>query len=159
MSKKSFNELSKRFLELEKHCTSLELSLQQSQEKIKNDKHRKKHDTPLVSDLNNKTFEINHLNAQLQDKNIEIIRDGENLDKMKGKGNACIFLGYSLSLKIMTVLAITKSEDNTSGLELQIQENVPTLDLTSSVVSDADASDKRQQQQDITSSTPTTVAA
>ncbi|GJY90323.1 hypothetical protein Tco_0505519 [Tanacetum coccineum] len=52
----SFNELSKRFSELELHCISLELSLQQSQEKIKNEKLWKMHDTPLVFDLNNKIF-------------------------------------------------------------------------------------------------------
>ncbi|GJU43186.1 retrovirus-related pol polyprotein from transposon TNT 1-94 [Tanacetum coccineum] len=81
---KSFHELSKRFSEREKHCISLELSLQQSQEKIKNDKLSKEHDTPLVSDLNNKTFEINDLKSQLQDKNIAISELKKLIEKLKG---------------------------------------------------------------------------
>ncbi|GJY29045.1 retrovirus-related pol polyprotein from transposon TNT 1-94 [Tanacetum coccineum] len=59
-----------------------------------------------------------------------IARDGENLDKMKEKGDACIFIGYS-----------TQSRANKS-----------------SAVHDADALDKRQQQ-NTTQSTTTTVDA
>ncbi|GJV90499.1 hypothetical protein Tco_1538312 [Tanacetum coccineum] len=75
----------KRFSKLEKHCISLELYLKQIQEKIKNDKLWKKHDTPLGSDLNNKTFEINDLKAQLQDKNIAISELKILIEKIKRK--------------------------------------------------------------------------
>ncbi|GKC84560.1 retrovirus-related pol polyprotein from transposon TNT 1-94 [Tanacetum coccineum] len=44
-----------------------------------------------------------------------IVRDGENLDKMKEKGDACIFVGYSTQSK---------------GHDLQSQENVPLADET-----------------------------
>ncbi|GJS08922.1 putative reverse transcriptase domain-containing protein [Tanacetum coccineum] len=81
----NYIEALKKFEQLEKHCISLELSLQQSQEKIKNDKLWKKHDTPLVSDINIKTFEINDLKAQLQDKNIAISELKKLIEKMKRK--------------------------------------------------------------------------
>ncbi|GJZ76473.1 hypothetical protein Tco_0641145 [Tanacetum coccineum] len=93
---KSFNKLSKRFSELEKHCISLKLSLQQSQEKIKNDQLWKKHDSPLVSDLNNKTFEIDDLKAQLQDKNIAIDELKKLIEKLKGKSMITKFVKPSV---------------------------------------------------------------
>ncbi|GJV49190.1 hypothetical protein Tco_1439402 [Tanacetum coccineum] len=77
--------------ELEKHCISLELSLQQSQEKIKNEKLWKNHDAPLIFDLNKKYIEINDLNAQLQDKNIAIIELKKLIEKMKGKSVDTMF--------------------------------------------------------------------
>ncbi|GKB77214.1 hypothetical protein Tco_0944109 [Tanacetum coccineum] len=80
-----YSDIACKFSELEKHFISLKLSLQQSQEKNKNDKLWKKHDTPLVSDLNNKTFEINDLKAQLQDKNIAISELKKLIENMKGK--------------------------------------------------------------------------
>ncbi|GJT47753.1 hypothetical protein Tco_0973910 [Tanacetum coccineum] len=62
---KSFNELSKRFSELEKHCISLELSSQQRNERFQNDKPCKNQDAPEFPEF----FEIN-----------------EFWNKMKGKG-------------------------------------------------------------------------
>ncbi|GKA61726.1 hypothetical protein Tco_0761245 [Tanacetum coccineum] len=60
-----------------------------------------------------------------------IVKDGENLDKMKEKGDACIFVGYSTQLKAYKLCQI-----------------LPPA---------ADAPDKRQQQ-NTTPSTSTTVA-
>ncbi|GJX44646.1 hypothetical protein Tco_0261322 [Tanacetum coccineum] len=54
---KSFNELSKKFAELEKHCISLELSLQHKTEK--NDRPCKNQDTPEFPEF----LEINELKA------------------------------------------------------------------------------------------------
>ncbi|GJY53917.1 retrovirus-related pol polyprotein from transposon TNT 1-94 [Tanacetum coccineum] len=82
-----FNSLEKEiwFSELEKQCISLELSLQQSQEKIKDGKLWTKHDTPFVSILNNKTFEINDLKAQLHDKDIAMSDFKKLIENTKGK--------------------------------------------------------------------------
>ncbi|GKB99300.1 retrovirus-related pol polyprotein from transposon TNT 1-94 [Tanacetum coccineum] len=65
---KSFNELSKKFVELEKLCISLELSLQQRNGSFQNDRPCKNQDAPEFPEF----FEINELKAQLQDKNIVI---------------------------------------------------------------------------------------
>ncbi|GJS91376.1 retrovirus-related pol polyprotein from transposon TNT 1-94 [Tanacetum coccineum] len=81
--------------------------------------------------------------------------DGENLDKMKEKGDACIFVGYATQSrgyrvynkrKAMHELPQMMSDQNSSGLvpqcqtialehnslspELQCQENVPIADTT-----------------------------
>ncbi|GJW04630.1 retrovirus-related pol polyprotein from transposon TNT 1-94 [Tanacetum coccineum] len=72
VNNKSFNELSKRFSELEQHSINLELALQQSQEQIKNDKASKQQESNSFRELNVKYFEIQDLKAQLQDKDIAI---------------------------------------------------------------------------------------
>ncbi|GJS04850.1 retrovirus-related pol polyprotein from transposon TNT 1-94 [Tanacetum coccineum] len=102
--------------------------------------------------------------------------DGENLDKMKEKGDACIFVDILLSQEltefITSLSPFPQSQENVP----QAAESVTTsneLDLLFSLMFDelfngstlavskssailtADASDKRQRQQDSTSSTPT----
>ncbi|GJT75095.1 retrovirus-related pol polyprotein from transposon TNT 1-94 [Tanacetum coccineum] len=72
VNNKSFNELSKRFSELEQHSINLELALQQSHEQIKHDKVWKQKESSSFRELNYKFFEIQDLKAQLQDKNIAI---------------------------------------------------------------------------------------
>ncbi|GJX88638.1 retrovirus-related pol polyprotein from transposon TNT 1-94 [Tanacetum coccineum] len=96
-----------------------------------------------------------------------IVRDGENLDKMKEKGDACIFVGYFTQSRAyrMTLDHVSSdpvSQGPTTVFEQdslspgpQSQENVPQVAKTSSAVTTADASDKRQQQLDSTSSTST----
>nr|GEX71145.1 ribonuclease H-like domain-containing protein [Tanacetum cinerariifolium] len=41
--------------------------------------------------------------ALSKDETVHLLRDGENVDKMKEKGNACIFLGYSTQLRAYRV--------------------------------------------------------
>ncbi|GJY81779.1 hypothetical protein Tco_0494530 [Tanacetum coccineum] len=65
INNKSFNELSKRFSELEQHSINLELALQQSREQIKHDKVWKQKESSLFRELNDKFFEIQDLKAQL----------------------------------------------------------------------------------------------
>ncbi|GJW41557.1 reverse transcriptase domain-containing protein [Tanacetum coccineum] len=72
VNNKSFNELSKRFFELEQHSINLELALKQSQEQIKNNKDWKQQESNSFQELNVKYFEIQDLKAQLQDKGIAI---------------------------------------------------------------------------------------
>ncbi|GJX34139.1 retrovirus-related pol polyprotein from transposon TNT 1-94 [Tanacetum coccineum] len=115
---------------------------------------------------------------------------GENLDKMKEKGDACIFVGYftqskdHVSSDPAPQCQATTLEQVSLSLDPQSQENVPLADETvttslneldmlfslmfdeyfngatpvvskSSAVPTTDASDKRQQQPDSTSSTST----
>ncbi|GJU15261.1 retrovirus-related pol polyprotein from transposon TNT 1-94 [Tanacetum coccineum] len=72
VNNKSFNELSKRFSQLEQHSINLELALQQSQEQLNNDKVWKQKESNSFRELNVKYFEIQDLKAQLQDKDIAI---------------------------------------------------------------------------------------
>nr|GEX11579.1 hypothetical protein [Tanacetum cinerariifolium] len=57
VEKEVYNELSSRFLQLEKHCFSLEISIQQKEESFQNNK-----------PLNSKTIENADLKAQIQEK-------------------------------------------------------------------------------------------
>nr|GFC71740.1 hypothetical protein [Tanacetum cinerariifolium] len=53
--------------------------------------------TLLQKGFNIKRLLLEHLNrtALSKDGTVLLLRDGENLDKMKEKGNECIFVGYS----------------------------------------------------------------
>ncbi|GKC65038.1 hypothetical protein Tco_1097636 [Tanacetum coccineum] len=57
-----YNELSKRFLQLEKHCISLEISIQQKEESFHSNKPCKNKEYPEFREF----FVINDLKAQLQ---------------------------------------------------------------------------------------------
>ncbi|GJT22899.1 integrase, catalytic region, zinc finger, CCHC-type containing protein [Tanacetum coccineum] len=111
-----------------------------------------------------------------------IVRDGENLDKMKEKGDACIFVGYSNMSKAYKVynkrtrVIVETIQINFDELPLMTYDSHDVNDRVeslfspmfdeyfngenqvvskSSVVTTADASDKRQQRPDSTSSTST----
>nr|GEU91550.1 putative ribonuclease H-like domain-containing protein [Tanacetum cinerariifolium] len=95
-----------------------------------------------------------------------IVRDGENLDKMKEKGDACIFEGLSPgpeSQENVPQAAETVTTSNELDFLFSLMFN-ELLNGTTQVVSKsfaanaADAPDKRQQQ-NTTQSTTTTVAA
>ncbi|GJV40234.1 hypothetical protein Tco_1418674 [Tanacetum coccineum] len=68
VEKEVYNELSNRFLQLEKHCFSLEISIQQKEESFQTNKPCKNQDSPEFREF----FEINELKAQLQAKNSTI---------------------------------------------------------------------------------------
>ncbi|GKD86876.1 hypothetical protein Tco_1358030 [Tanacetum coccineum] len=82
---KSFNELLKLFAKLEEFSISLELSLKHYKEKIICNESLKNHDASLISDINNKSFEINDLKSQLQDKSIAVDELKKLLNKLNGK--------------------------------------------------------------------------
>ncbi|GJS39409.1 hypothetical protein Tco_0564452 [Tanacetum coccineum] len=86
VGKQDYNELLKSFSKLEQHSISLELTLQQCQELLKNDKFWKQQESSLFRDQNEQYFVIQDLKAQLQDKNIVISELEELIEKMKGKG-------------------------------------------------------------------------
>ncbi|GJS25860.1 retrovirus-related pol polyprotein from transposon TNT 1-94 [Tanacetum coccineum] len=64
VEKEVYNELSNRFLQLEKHCISLEISMQQKEESFQSNKPCKNQESPEFREF----FEINDLKAQLQAK-------------------------------------------------------------------------------------------
>nr|GEU41554.1 retrovirus-related Pol polyprotein from transposon TNT 1-94 [Tanacetum cinerariifolium] len=114
-----------------------------------------------------------------------IVRDGENLDKMKEKGDACIFVGYStqsrayMVFKKRTRIIVETIHINFDELPQMASDHVssdpvpqcpttalehdnlspgPQIVSKSSAVNATDAPNKRQQQ-NTTPSTSTTVAA
>ncbi|GKA45890.1 hypothetical protein Tco_0738686 [Tanacetum coccineum] len=78
---KSFNELSKKFAEIERHCISLKLSLHHKNKVCQVNRPYKNQDAPEFPNF----FEINELKAQLQDKNTVICELKKLNAKLKGK--------------------------------------------------------------------------
>ncbi|GJV09826.1 hypothetical protein Tco_1351367 [Tanacetum coccineum] len=69
-SKQAYNALLKNHSQLEKHCISLEMSMQSKQEVFQNDNSYVNHDDVEIQEY----FEINDLKAQLQDKDKTICK-------------------------------------------------------------------------------------
>ncbi|GKD64132.1 hypothetical protein Tco_1306240 [Tanacetum coccineum] len=104
--KRSYNELSNRFLQLEKHCISLEISIQQKEEKNEKlhmeNEHLKQtykdlydsikkirvqskdHNDSLIAQINSKTVENADLKAQIQEKVFANVALKNELRKLKG---------------------------------------------------------------------------
>ncbi|GKC05306.1 hypothetical protein Tco_0996916 [Tanacetum coccineum] len=94
VEKEVYNELSNRFLQLKKHCISLEISIQQKEESFKSNKPCKNQDSPEFREF----FEINQLKAQLQAKNSTINNLKKKIKNVHEKSNeAKIFKGYRIS--------------------------------------------------------------
>nr|GFA35434.1 copia protein [Tanacetum cinerariifolium] len=85
-----------------------------------------------------------------------IVRDGENLDKMKEKGDECIFVGYSTQLRayrvfnkrtkvIMESIHVNFNELPQMALDQISSDPAPEFVSKSSAVSAADAPNQRQQ--------------
>ncbi|GJX60709.1 hypothetical protein Tco_0292099 [Tanacetum coccineum] len=83
VEKEVYNELSNRFLQLEKHCISLEISIQQKEESFQSNKPCKNHDSPEFHEF----FEINELKAQLQAKNSMINNLKKQIKNVHEKSN------------------------------------------------------------------------
>ncbi|GKC62015.1 hypothetical protein Tco_1089613 [Tanacetum coccineum] len=83
VEKEVYNELSNRFLQLEKHCISLEISMQQKKESFQSKKPCKNQDSPKFCEF----FEINELKAQLQAKNSTINNLKKQIKNMHEKSN------------------------------------------------------------------------
>ncbi|GJT59890.1 hypothetical protein Tco_1003423 [Tanacetum coccineum] len=77
--------MSKSFEALQKHAINLELDLQQCKEKIKNDKYFKGNQSNVFLKEREQYFEIQDLEAQLQDKGIVMSELMKLIEKMKGK--------------------------------------------------------------------------
>ncbi|GJX41004.1 hypothetical protein Tco_0255994 [Tanacetum coccineum] len=72
-----------KFLQLEKHCISLEISIQQKEESFQSNKPCKNQDSPEFREF----FEINELKAQLQAKNSTINNLKEQIKNVHEKSN------------------------------------------------------------------------
>ncbi|GJX26681.1 hypothetical protein Tco_0232977 [Tanacetum coccineum] len=96
---KIFDLVEEESLEKCIECENLEaeLSKQKENEKIICDESWKKHDAPLISKLHNKSYEINDLKAQLQDKSITVSELKKLLTKLKGKSVETNFLTNDLT--------------------------------------------------------------
>ncbi|GKA71740.1 reverse transcriptase domain-containing protein [Tanacetum coccineum] len=78
-SKQAYNDLLKNHSQLEKHCISLEVSMQLKQEVFQNDKSCVNHNAVEIQDY----FEINDLKAQLQDKDTSISKLKDTIKSLK----------------------------------------------------------------------------
>ncbi|GJV67527.1 hypothetical protein Tco_1483036 [Tanacetum coccineum] len=83
VEKEVYNEISNKFLQLEKHCISLEISIQQKEESFQSNKPCKNQDSPEFHEF----FEINELKAQLQAKNSTINNLKKHIKNVHEKSN------------------------------------------------------------------------
>ena len=67
VDKEIFNELSRRFIQLEKHCISLEIAMQQKEESFQTNQPCKNPELPDFREF----FMINDLKAQLEAKKLD----------------------------------------------------------------------------------------
>ncbi|GJZ68905.1 hypothetical protein Tco_0632455 [Tanacetum coccineum] len=110
VEKEVYNELSNRFLQLEKYCISLEISIQQKEESFQSNKPSKNQDSPEFREF----FEINELKAQLQAKNstinnlkkqIKIMHEKSNEAKVKHEIDVIETINIELEHKVAKLLA------------------------------------------------------
>lgn len=83
VEKKIYDELSNRFLQLEKHCISLEIAIQNMEESLQSNKPCKNPEFPEFLEF----FEINTLKAQLQDKSSTINNLKKHIYVLNKKSN------------------------------------------------------------------------
>nr|GEY53303.1 retrovirus-related Pol polyprotein from transposon TNT 1-94 [Tanacetum cinerariifolium] len=83
VEKEVYNELSNRFLQLKKHCISLEISMQQKEESFQSNKPCMNHDSLNFREF----FEINELKAQLQAKKSTINNLKKQIKNVHKKSN------------------------------------------------------------------------
>ncbi|GKA93755.1 hypothetical protein Tco_0815741 [Tanacetum coccineum] len=106
VEKEVYNELSNRFLQLEKHCISLEISMQQKEESFQSNKPCKNQESPEFHEF----FEINDLKAQLQAKTtlicnlknqIKSVKEASNEAKLKKEINVLETINIELESRIV----------------------------------------------------------
>nr|GEV52353.1 hypothetical protein [Tanacetum cinerariifolium] len=86
IEKEVYNELLNRFLQLEKHCISLEISMQQKKESFQSNKPCKNQESPEFREF----FEINDLKAWLQAKTTLICNLKNQIKSVKEASNEAI---------------------------------------------------------------------
>ncbi|GJX21757.1 hypothetical protein Tco_0226202 [Tanacetum coccineum] len=110
IEKETYNELSRRFLLLEKHCISLEISIQHKEESFQSNKPCKNQDAPEFREF----FEINDLKAQLQAKTtlicnlknqIKSVKDASNEAKVKHEIDVLETINIELESSVAKLLA------------------------------------------------------
>ncbi|GJR89717.1 ribonuclease H-like domain-containing protein [Tanacetum coccineum] len=110
VEKEVYNELSNRFLQLEKHCISLEISMQQKEESFQSNKPCKNQESPEFREF----FEINDLKAQLQAKTtlicnlknqIKSVKEASNEAKVKHEIDVLETINIELESSVAKLLA------------------------------------------------------
>ncbi|GKB68439.1 hypothetical protein Tco_0929851 [Tanacetum coccineum] len=110
VKKEVYNELLNRFLQLEKHCISLEISMQQKEESFQSHKPCKNQESPEFREF----FEINYLKAQLQAKTtlicnlknqIKSVKEASNEAKLKKEINVLETINIELESSVAKLLA------------------------------------------------------
>ncbi|GJU08328.1 hypothetical protein Tco_1124758 [Tanacetum coccineum] len=110
VEKEVYNELSNRFLQLEKHCISLKISMQQKEESFQSNKPCKNQESPEFREF----FEINDLKAQLQAKTtlicnlknqIKSVKDASNEAKVKNDIDVIETINIELEHSVAKLLA------------------------------------------------------
>ncbi|GJS54786.1 hypothetical protein Tco_0628148 [Tanacetum coccineum] len=110
VEKQVYNELSNRFLQLEKHYISLEISMQQKEESFQSNKPCKNQDAPEFCEF----FEINDLKAQLQAKTtlicnlknqIKSVKEASNEAKVKHEIDVLETINIELESSVAKLLA------------------------------------------------------
>nr|GEW46854.1 hypothetical protein [Tanacetum cinerariifolium] len=90
VEKEDYNELSNRFLQLEKHCFSLEISIQQKEESFQT--YKPYHNDSLITQVNSKTAKNTDLKAQIQEKVFANAALKNELRKLKG---TCVYTKFA----------------------------------------------------------------
>ncbi|GKC59037.1 hypothetical protein Tco_1086635 [Tanacetum coccineum] len=78
-SKQAYNDLLKNYSQIEKHCISLEVSIQLKQEVFQNDDSYVSQNVVEILEY----FEINDLKAQLQDKDMTICKSKDTIKSLR----------------------------------------------------------------------------
>ncbi|GJY17052.1 hypothetical protein Tco_0388543 [Tanacetum coccineum] len=118
VEKEVYNELSNRFLQLEKHCISLEISMQQKEESFQSNKPCKNQESPEFREF----FEINDLKDQLQAKTTLIFNLKNQIKSVKEASNKA-----KIQTKDHNDLLIAQVNSKTvenADLKAQIQEKI-----------------------------------
>ncbi|GJV11204.1 hypothetical protein Tco_1352745 [Tanacetum coccineum] len=110
VEKEVYNELSNRFLQLEKHCISLEISMQQKEKSFQSNKPCKNQESPEFREF----FEINDLKAQLQAQTtlicnlknqIKSVKEASNKPKVKHDIDVLKTINIELESSVAKLLA------------------------------------------------------
>ncbi|GJY38180.1 hypothetical protein Tco_0424544 [Tanacetum coccineum] len=132
VEKEVYNELSKRYSRLEKHCISLEISVQQSKEGVQNDRPCHNLDAPEFYEF----FEINELKAQSQAKNTTINNLKKHIANLKVKSvfdcneqvnNSNVIAPRMFKLGLQPLSPIRKNREAHLDYIKQTKEHADTL--------------------------------
>ncbi|GJZ29360.1 putative reverse transcriptase domain-containing protein [Tanacetum coccineum] len=118
VEKEVYNELSNIFLQLEKHCISLEISIQQKKESFESNKPCKNQDSPEFREF----FEINKLKAQLQAKNSTINNLKKQIKNVHEKSNEAKEKRFTIAALKNELRKLTGNSVNTKFAKPSILE-------------------------------------
>ncbi|GKB57077.1 integrase, catalytic region, zinc finger, CCHC-type containing protein [Tanacetum coccineum] len=119
-SKQAYNDLLKNYSQLEKHCISLEVSMQLKQEVFQNDESCVNHNGVKIQEY----FEINDLKARLQDKDTTIYKLKDTIKSLReNTKEENVFKDQFDSIKQTRVRHKEQSDSLINKLNLKSVEN------------------------------------